>query len=100
MITSAHFILKNNPIPLAEKLDEKNFSMWKKSVLLTLRTLKLQDHLYSDKIPPQFKEISTLEAESESTNKNGDAEGESIITTKKTTSSAPKILQELEKFGE
>ncbi|MED6150388.1 hypothetical protein PIB30_071787 [Stylosanthes scabra] len=100
LLTSLHLSLKNGLVPLSDKLNEDNFSTWKKSVLLTVRTLKLQDHFCADKIHPQFEAIANLEAESEIVNKNGDPESESIVKTKKNPSSTPTILQELEKFGE
>ncbi|MED6140601.1 hypothetical protein PIB30_094797 [Stylosanthes scabra] len=101
ILASSHLNLKDGLIPLADKLDEKNFSTWKKSVLLTLHTLKFQDHLStSDKVPPQFEAIVIVEVESKSTAKIGGAEGEFIITTMKAPTSGPTILQESEKFTE
>ncbi|MED6152483.1 hypothetical protein PIB30_092552, partial [Stylosanthes scabra] len=55
LLVSTQSSLKNGLVPLTDKLDENNFWSWKKSVLLTLRTLKLQDHLSFDMIPAQFE---------------------------------------------
>ncbi|MED6194828.1 hypothetical protein PIB30_032142 [Stylosanthes scabra] len=85
-------------ISLAHKLDQNNFWSWKKSVLLTIRTLKLQDHLTFDKIPPQFEEIVDAEAESDSTSKTDGSAAESIITTKKAAKFGVKSLQESHKY--
>ncbi|MED6139990.1 hypothetical protein PIB30_088931, partial [Stylosanthes scabra] len=68
------------------------------SVLLTLRTLKLLDHLSHDKVPPQFEAISSPEADSESTAKKSSTEAESTVINKKEPFSGPMILQESKKF--
>ncbi|MED6203957.1 hypothetical protein PIB30_004543 [Stylosanthes scabra] len=70
LLVSAQSSLKNGLISLADKLNENNFSTWQKSVLLTIRTLKLQDHLSYDKAPPQFEEILEAKAESDTASKS------------------------------
>ncbi|MED6207790.1 hypothetical protein PIB30_038889 [Stylosanthes scabra] len=65
LLGSSHLNNKNGLISLSNKLDENNYSIWKKSMLLTIRTLKLQDHLLHDKILPQFEPIPTKEAEAD-----------------------------------
>ncbi|MED6145877.1 hypothetical protein PIB30_029256 [Stylosanthes scabra] len=70
--------LKSGLIPFATKLNEENFSTWQKSVLLTVRTLKLESHYDSALTPPQFEEIVSSEekdtklAFSTSTNTEGE----------------------------
>ncbi|MED6139582.1 hypothetical protein PIB30_085235 [Stylosanthes scabra] len=95
----SHLNNKNGLVPLANKLEENNFSTWRKSVILTLRMLKHQDHFSSDKIPPQFEEVPSPEAEFESSAKKGEAESDASVITKKTSSSTTKILQESEKYA-
>ncbi|MED6224420.1 hypothetical protein PIB30_083792 [Stylosanthes scabra] len=89
---STHLNHKNDLVSLANKLEENNFSTWQKSVLLTLRTLKLQDHFSSDKIPSQFEEVPSSKAKSESSLKKGEAEFDASFITKKTPSSTTKTL--------
>ncbi|MED6205531.1 hypothetical protein PIB30_018519 [Stylosanthes scabra] len=98
LLVSTYSNFKNGLIPLANKLDDKNFSTWKKNILLTLRTLKLPNRLNSDETLPQFEETLIYEAASESINKEGDAK--SVITNKKVAASGPKILQESDKYSE
>ncbi|MED6175489.1 hypothetical protein PIB30_078830 [Stylosanthes scabra] len=100
LVASSLLNTKNSLVPLTNKLDDNNFYTWKKSVILTLRTLKLQDHFSSDKIPPQFKATTSQEAESESADKNNSVENPPTSAPKKTHSSTSVVLQELEKFGE
>ncbi|MED6146761.1 hypothetical protein PIB30_037745, partial [Stylosanthes scabra] len=97
LIASTLLNTKNGLVPLTKRLDDGNFYTWKKSVILTLRTLKLQDHFSSDKIPPQFEAVPSPEAESGSVNKSNGVEGEAAATPKKTLTSTPQILQESEK---
>ncbi|MED6194848.1 hypothetical protein PIB30_032398, partial [Stylosanthes scabra] len=49
----------NGLVPLSDKLDENNLWTRKKFVLLTIGTLKLEDHLNLSKTPSQFEEITT-----------------------------------------
>ncbi|MED6133956.1 hypothetical protein PIB30_032980 [Stylosanthes scabra] len=101
LITSSQLKIKNGLIPLSDKLDEDNFSTWRKSVLLTIKTLELQDHLDLTKAPEQFEELpSSNEKDTDSTSKSSTTEGDSTKTVKKTASSTPIILQESEKFTE
>ncbi|MED6108802.1 hypothetical protein PIB30_027626 [Stylosanthes scabra] len=83
LLVSAQNNFKNGLVPLADKLDENNFWSWKKSVLLTVRTLKLQDHLSFDKIPPQYEEILEAEADSDSASKSGVAAPDSADNRRK-----------------
>ncbi|MED6219308.1 hypothetical protein PIB30_034651 [Stylosanthes scabra] len=85
-IPSSQLKLKNGLIPLATKLEEDNFSTWKKLVLLTIRTLKLDVHLDPAKTPPQFEEIVSLEVKV-TKSASGDSTytyGDSIPKAKKT----------------
>ncbi|MED6108279.1 hypothetical protein PIB30_022236 [Stylosanthes scabra] len=100
LLGSSHLNNKNCLIPLADKLDENNHSTWTKSVLLTIRTLKLQDHLFHDKTPPQFEDISSSKVDAESTAKKSDGGAESSVINKKDPSFTPKNLQESEKYLE
>ncbi|MED6222976.1 hypothetical protein PIB30_069601, partial [Stylosanthes scabra] len=101
LLGSSHLNNKNELIPLSDKLDDNNYPTWKKSVLLILRTLKLQNHLSHDKIPPQFDPISTKEAEPDpNTAKKNVTEGESKVAEKKDPSSDTTTLQESDKFLE
>ncbi|MED6158582.1 hypothetical protein PIB30_034005 [Stylosanthes scabra] len=88
---------KNGLVSLANKLEESNFSTWQKSVLLTLRTLRLQDHFSPDKAPPQFEEVSSADDVSAISEKKGDAAQDASFSLKKTSSSTPKVLQESDK---
>ncbi|MED6146425.1 hypothetical protein PIB30_034446 [Stylosanthes scabra] len=98
LIPSSQLKIKNGLVLLTDKLDDDNFWTWKKSVLLTIRTLKLVDHLDPAKAPIQFEKISSLDtkdAKSSSqipTTTDGDSRG----ILKKSTSDSIKILQELE----
>ncbi|MED6212419.1 hypothetical protein PIB30_083091 [Stylosanthes scabra] len=97
LFVSAQSNFKNGLIPLADKLDENNFWSWKKSVLLTIRTLKLQDHLSFNKIPNQYEEIVEAEAESDSTSKTDAAAAESMMKVKKGGKFEVKTIQESQK---
>ncbi|MED6115492.1 hypothetical protein PIB30_091108, partial [Stylosanthes scabra] len=92
--------IKNGLIPLSNKLDENNFFTWRKSVLPTIRTLKLQGHLDPSQTPPQFEEIESSDEKDadSSTKKPKDVETESGSTLKKTKS--PTIIQESDKYTE
>ncbi|MED6206389.1 hypothetical protein PIB30_026334 [Stylosanthes scabra] len=91
--------LKNGLVPLADKLDDNNFSTWQKSVLLTLRTLKLIDHLSHDKVPPQYEETNESEVESGSVNNSNDKDAaEATPGNKKTPTAAKKIIQESQRY--
>ncbi|MED6115422.1 hypothetical protein PIB30_090376, partial [Stylosanthes scabra] len=73
LIPSSQLKLKHGLIPLLDKLDEDNFSTWRKLVLLTIQTLKLENHLDPLKTPAQFEEITTTEekdSSSDTTNPN------------------------------
>ncbi|MED6145443.1 hypothetical protein PIB30_025269 [Stylosanthes scabra] len=61
LLSSAASNLNNALIPLSDKLDQDNFSTWRKIVLLAVRTLNLEDHLSSNNIPPQFEECLLLD---------------------------------------
>ncbi|MED6194035.1 hypothetical protein PIB30_024646 [Stylosanthes scabra] len=100
LIFSSQINHKNGLVPLTNKLEESNFSTWQKSVILTLRTLKLQDHFSAEKIPPQFEEVPSTEDESDASSKKGEAASDKSDVTKKTPVSTPKILQESEKYAE
>ncbi|MED6108240.1 hypothetical protein PIB30_021858 [Stylosanthes scabra] len=80
---------KNGLVPLTNKLDDDNFYTWKKSVILTLKTLKFQDHFSADKIPPQFEATPSSESDSGSVTKNSASDGDPAATPKKTTTSTP-----------
>ncbi|MED6173202.1 hypothetical protein PIB30_057042 [Stylosanthes scabra] len=89
-----HGFARLNP----KQLEEKNYSTWQRSVLLTLKTLKLLDHLQFDKAPPQYEEISESEAESGSvTNTNKNA-AQATPTNPKTSTPGKKIIQESQKY--
>ncbi|MED6123148.1 hypothetical protein PIB30_046529 [Stylosanthes scabra] len=94
-IISLFLTASKEPSFLSHKLDEDNYSTWKKSVLLTIRTLKLQDHLLLDKAPPQFVAVSSSDADSA---KKGAEEAPSGGVNKKYSSSGSTLLQESEKF--
>ncbi|MED6187245.1 hypothetical protein PIB30_074639 [Stylosanthes scabra] len=96
LIVSLQLNLKNALVPLSDKLDENNFSTWQKSVLLTLRTLKLIDHLSYDKIPPQYESVPAIDDESDSASKTTGEGGTSVNTIKKTLNSP--VLQESVKY--
>ncbi|MED6186872.1 hypothetical protein PIB30_070826 [Stylosanthes scabra] len=100
LLSSSHLSNKKSLVPLADKLDENNHSTWKKSVLLTVQTVKMQDHFLHDKAPPQFEAIPSSEADAESTTKKNTDGTESVVINKKDPSSGPMILQESEKFLE
>ncbi|MED6123649.1 hypothetical protein PIB30_051155 [Stylosanthes scabra] len=93
-------MLLNALVPLTDKLDENNFSSWRKSILLMIRTLKIDSHLDPSKTPARFEEISTTEDKDSGslTKIPNDSEAESIVTVKKTKS--PTIIKESEKFSE
>ncbi|MED6159247.1 hypothetical protein PIB30_040547 [Stylosanthes scabra] len=99
LLSSSHLSNKNGLVPLADKLDENNHSTWKKSILLTVRTVKMQDHFSHDEAPPQFEAIPSSEADAESTTKKN-VDGIESVVNKKDPSSSPTILQESEKFLE
>ncbi|MED6145467.1 hypothetical protein PIB30_025611 [Stylosanthes scabra] len=44
--------------PLADKLNEDNYITWKYHAILTVESLRMEDHLESSKIPAQFIEDS------------------------------------------
>ncbi|MED6217951.1 hypothetical protein PIB30_022410 [Stylosanthes scabra] len=69
-------------------------------VLLTIRTLKFQDHLDPSKTPTQFEEIDVPdEKDSSNDNKNPkSSEAEAVVPPKK--SKSPTIIQESEKYTE
>ncbi|MED6214067.1 hypothetical protein PIB30_099390, partial [Stylosanthes scabra] len=92
--------LKNGLIPLATKLDEHNFSTWQKSVLLTVRTLKLESHFDSSRTPPQFEEIISSKEKDAKSAISTSTEGETPPPKKKTSPDPIKILQESEKYVE
>ncbi|MED6191853.1 hypothetical protein PIB30_004513 [Stylosanthes scabra] len=69
LVISSQLNLKNNLVHLSDKLDENNFSTWQKSVMLTLRTLKLIDHLSYDKVSPQYEFVPVTEDDSDSASK-------------------------------
>ncbi|MED6164112.1 hypothetical protein PIB30_086599 [Stylosanthes scabra] len=54
ILANSNSSLKNSLIPIVDKLDESNFSTWSQSVLLNLRTVEMEDHLNSSKIPQRF----------------------------------------------
>ncbi|MED6173608.1 hypothetical protein PIB30_061240 [Stylosanthes scabra] len=91
--------LKKELVPLSEKLDEDNFWTWQKSILLTIRTLKLESHLDPAKTPIQFEEIKSPEDKDSKSISKGSAD-KSIAQPKKSASASPKILQESEKYVE
>ncbi|MED6122689.1 hypothetical protein PIB30_042169 [Stylosanthes scabra] len=86
----------------ANKLDEDNFSTWHKSVFLTVRTLELESHFDSTKMPPQFEEIASSDEKDSKSASSGstNTEGEPVPTTKKAASDSIKIVQESEKYVE
>ncbi|MED6155506.1 hypothetical protein PIB30_006014 [Stylosanthes scabra] len=100
LIGSSHLNNKNGLIPLAGKLDEDNYSTWKKSVLLVLRTLKLEHHLSHDKIPPQFEVVSVKDAASDPNGKKSSDEAAAKGAEKQDRSSGSTILQESGRFLE
>ncbi|MED6209708.1 Homeobox protein HD-1, variant 2 [Stylosanthes scabra] len=100
LLVSTLLNTKNGFVPLPNKLDDGNYYTWKKSVILTLRTLKLQDHFSSDKIPPQFETVPSPQADSGSVNKASGVESDPNAVAKKTHTSTSQILQESEKYTE
>ncbi|MED6192897.1 hypothetical protein PIB30_014232 [Stylosanthes scabra] len=54
---------ENGLVPLTDKLDENNFVTRRKSILLTLRTQKLEDNLSATNIPPQIETIPNSKAD-------------------------------------
>ncbi|MED6123706.1 hypothetical protein PIB30_051786 [Stylosanthes scabra] len=100
LIGSSHLNNKNGLIPLSDKLDEDNYSTWKKSILLTIRTLKLEHHLSHDKISPQYEPISAKEPESDPNSKKNADKAAAKIADKPDASSRSIILQQSGKFLE
>ncbi|MED6173203.1 hypothetical protein PIB30_057043 [Stylosanthes scabra] len=82
LLASTLFNTKNGHVPLTNKLNDDNFHTWKKSVILTLRTLKLQDHFSSDKIPPPFEAVPTPEADSGYVNKGSGVDSDPKCSSK------------------
>ncbi|MED6140715.1 hypothetical protein PIB30_096141, partial [Stylosanthes scabra] len=73
-----------------------------KSVLLIVRTLKLESHFDPAKTPPQFEEMASLgEKDSKSASSSStNTDGKATPVVKKSTSESIKILQEYEKYVE
>ncbi|MED6114135.1 hypothetical protein PIB30_077397, partial [Stylosanthes scabra] len=96
LVVSSQSNFKNELVLITDKLDENNYCFtWQKSVLLTIRTLNLQDYLSFDKAPPQFEEILETETESKAVTNSDAVEAE---ITKKTPSKGTKVLRELQKY--
>ncbi|MED6122820.1 Homeobox protein HD-1 [Stylosanthes scabra] len=51
--------------PLVDKLNEDNYITWKHLAILTVESLRMEDHLDPSKIPPQFTEDPTKKTPTE-----------------------------------
>ncbi|KAL4322483.1 hypothetical protein AHAS_Ahas14G0215000 [Arachis hypogaea] len=54
--------------PILDKLNENDYTTWRYQALLTIQSISMEDHLYTDKVPEQFitHPAKKTEAESES----------------------------------